>query len=105
MDYWGVSYKQALEYVLNIDKRDTLYIRAQNYPCEGNAFLLPKNDRKRIIFVHKDSTSADYFITNYRFHPGAFEKEKFTEIKSFTVLDNKIISIFKVKNRDLHRLL
>jgi len=40
MDDWGVGYNKLLEYILNIDKRDTIYIYGQNPPCKTNSLML-----------------------------------------------------------------
>lgn len=95
MDYWGVSYNKALEYILEIDKRDTIYIVGQNPPCLKNTLLLTENEKKRLKFTYVEH--PDYFITNYRKHPNDYDEEGLEEIKSFTVLGNKINTIFKYK--------
>lgn len=96
LDYWGVSYNKSLEYILKIDKRDTIYICAPNPPCEVNIMMLPEKDQKRFVF--RDFFSKpDYYITNYRDHPEDYNPEEFEEIKSFYVLNSKINSIFKFK--------
>jgi hypothetical protein len=64
MDYWGLSYRQALEKLL-ISKNDSiLKIHVHNPPGETNALILLPSQKRRIKYVTLDS--ADYFITNYR---------------------------------------
>lgn len=96
MDYWGVSYNKALEYVLNIDHSDTIRISADTPTIIPNANMLFENQKKRIIIV--DSIyKSDYFIATYRWHPQDYDSKNLEEIKSFVVLNNKINTIFKVK--------
>ncbi|MCF8423643.1 MAG: glycosyltransferase family 39 protein [Bacteroidia bacterium] len=96
MDYWGVGYNKALEYILQIDNKRKIFVYAPNPPCEGNTVMLPKKDQKRFAFIHYEN-KPDYFITNYRDHPEDYNNEELEEVKSFTILNNKLITIFKFK--------
>jgi len=64
-DYWGVSYRQALERLLEIDKSPTVCVTAANFPGMANVDMLRKDDRARIKFVI-DPAEADYYLTNFR---------------------------------------
>jgi hypothetical protein len=70
-DYWGLSYRQALEYLLEYDKRDSIPLYAINFPGMFNAQILPVEQRKRLNFVEQDE--ADYWLSNYRF-PGEHDR-------------------------------
>ena len=97
MDYWGVSYNKALEYVLEIDNSDTIRISADNPTIMPNADMLSNNQKQRILFV--DSVyKSDYFVAGYRWHPKDYydEYKNIKELKSFVVLNSKINTIFKV---------
>lgn len=96
MDYWGVSYNKALEYILEIDKFEEIRISADNPTVIPNAWMLFENQKKRIIFVDSIHKS-DYFIATYRWHPQDYDSKNLEEIKSFIVLKSKINTIFKVK--------
>ncbi len=96
MDDWGVGYNKALEYILDIDKRDTIYIYGQNPPCKTNSLMLSETDQKRLFFIEY-AQQPDYFITNYRGHPEDYDAKELEEIKSFSVLNNKVNTIFKFK--------
>jgi hypothetical protein len=65
MDYWGLSYKEGLEYVLNHDSSHYLKISVENLPGELNTYLLSDEDRERVHIV-KSITSSDYYLTNNR---------------------------------------
>lgn len=96
MDYWGVSYNQSLKYILKTDKRIGIMVTGENGPHWSNSFMLTEAEKKRLIFV--DSIpKADYYLTNYRWHPQDYDTAQFQEIKSFVVLGNKINTVFKVK--------
>ncbi len=96
MDYWGVGYNKTLEYILKMDKRDTIYVYGQNPPCKTNSLMLPETDRKR-LFIVEYIDQPDYFITNYRGHPNDYDAIELEEINSFTLLNSKIYTIFKFK--------
>jgi hypothetical protein len=64
-DYWGLSYRQALEYLLQYDSRDSIPVVATNFPGEFNSLILKPEQRNRLYFV--EYTRAEYWLTNYRF--------------------------------------
>lgn len=92
MDYWGVSYKQALEHLLEVDPSDKILVSAANYPGKSNLAILSKAQRKRIQFVPIEE--ATYFMTNYRTHPEDYSYPSFYKIK---VNGSTIHEIFKLK--------
>jgi hypothetical protein len=94
MDYWGVSNYSALKYILDNDQRNSIMVTTI-YPeiLQNNIDFLDDEDHKRIKLVHPDS--ADYFITNFRFHPDDFPMQ---EDYSFKVLNSTVIRIYKLKN-------
>lgn len=96
MDYWGVSYNKSLEYIVSVDNRDTIPVFAQNSPGMDNANMLPDAQRKRLLFVDAIE-KADYFVTNYRGHPNGYQEQNIIELKSFSIMGNKINSVFRVK--------
>lgn len=92
LDYWGLSYRQALEYIVRTDKSPAIKIYAANWPGELNAFLLPPADRKRLEFV-RDFRGAKYFISNYREHKEEYPFEN--EIFAVKFRDAKIMVVYK----------
>ena len=50
MDYWGLSYRDALENLVKTDPSDTLAVRVLNLPGYLNAFVLTPEDRQRVWF-------------------------------------------------------
>lgn len=72
MDYWGLSFRQGLEYIARHDKRAHIKVfDAVRSPVDLNAYMLPPADRARIEIVYT-SEDADYLITNYRWRPQPF---------------------------------
>jgi hypothetical protein len=68
LDYWGLSYREGLEYIVNTDPRPQIRVNDPNLWASHRLHILTEADRQRIVLV--DSvTEADYFISNYRWHP------------------------------------
>ena len=67
-DYWGVSYKLALEYLVATHPTGPIRLcfGPGAMPAQNNMMLLKPADRSRIQTGECDS--ADYFITNLRWH-------------------------------------
>jgi hypothetical protein len=92
MDYWGLSYKQALEYIVKADTSSKIRVAFANEPGVYNGMILPKEDQLRITFVDRPDT-FDYFMTNYRWHKGAYDYPN--ECFAIEVGNAKIMSVFK----------
>ena len=99
-DYWGLSYRQALEFLLEYDDRDTIPVVSTNFPGEFNAMILKPEDRQRLHYV--EYTKADYWLTNYRFpteHQRYFNKESPYDnvVWERKVNGSPIIGIYRLK--------
>ena len=102
MDYWGVSNRSALEFILNSTRLDNIKVAAISWTSlENTLLILEKKERDRIKIVH-DINEADYLIDNYRKKSirTSYDKiinDKFEKIHDI-VIDKKVInSIFKKK--------
>jgi len=95
LDYWGTSYKQALEYIVARDRSPVLKIKVANLPGEFNSYILKPEDRKQILYVETDD-QADYFITDYRWHPWDYPYPKEKKIFSITIQNSEICSAWKL---------
>jgi len=94
LDYWGLSFRRGVEYIANNDKRKIIKLSANVLPpLLNNAIFLDQQDinRLRIAHIH----DADYFITNYRWHPEPYPLDN--EVYSISVDNLKILSIFKLR--------
>lgn len=65
MDYWGLSYRNLLESVLEQDGRGSITLHSLNEPGYYNSFVLPPAERGRLAYTD-DPAAADYYVTNHR---------------------------------------
>jgi hypothetical protein len=93
MDYWGLSYRKALEYILKNDSDPLIDICVANHPGRFNALILPRKDRKRLRYV-KRPEEAKYFLTEYRRHKEAYPYKN--EYYSVVVDGAKILTVFLI---------
>ena len=93
LDYWGLSYRQALEYVIRHDSAEQISVYVANYPGELNRLILKPEDQKRLVYSSKPEGAA-YVLSNYRWHKEDYPYPN--EIYSITVGRAKIMSVFKL---------
>ncbi len=94
LDYWGLSYKQGLEYILAADKSEHIKIAADNGECFLNFNIIPDKDLKRLVWT-TDPKSADYYLMNFRWHAADYNLgTPFFQIK---VGNAKIMEVQKLK--------
>jgi hypothetical protein len=86
LDYWGLSYRKGLEYLLAIDTRPEIKIYFANLAGERTLLILPDALRRRALAV-KNPKTADYYVTNFR------EYKEFYPYHGFEYPKNKIYSI------------
>lgn len=86
LDYWGLSYRQGLEYLVRHEKEDTIKVCWHNAGGNYNLIWLSNADRERIREVPFDS--SEYFLTNFRFHPEQYVDSAWHRIRvdGFTIL-------------------
>lgn len=97
MDYWGLSYKQAIDYILNTDSSTDIHLFIHNYPGVLYVqYMLPKKQFDRIKIVNTEE-EADYFLSEYRWHWQKYAKYKpQKKYFSITVDMNEIMVVFKL---------
>lgn len=74
-DYWGLSVKQGLQWVLAHDARPAVLVsmdRRTEMTLRINAKMLPPPARARLRIVPPDSAAGGYFLSVHRWHPGAY---------------------------------
>ena len=93
-DYWGLSYRNGLEYVAHIDSNNQTIVQVSNFAGMANWFILDSVSRQKIIVTEADS-NADYFISNYRFA----NKEYIIGKEVYNVYSDgcKILTVLKMK--------
>lgn len=94
MDYWGLTYRRGLEAILEQDPRLRIDVRAANAAGEYNAAILPVDQARRLNFV-ADIEQADYFITNYRWHPQDYLYPN--EVFTLWLGNARILSVFRLR--------
>jgi hypothetical protein len=95
-DYWGLSYREGIEKILERDSQSEIRIMVDNAAGKLGSLLVNKANRQRVIFVDK-LCDADYFIGNYRERIGDYtfsEKMKWYDLK---VDDTRVMTIYKFK--------
>jgi hypothetical protein len=93
LDYWGLSFRQAFEHILNNDLQEQINIFAGVWKI--NAEILPERDKKRVIFTDVPD-KADYFVSNYRDHKNSYPYEN--EFYSIKIDGAKIMVVYKLHN-------
>jgi hypothetical protein len=94
LDYWGLSYRQGLEWVLAHDPSEAVRVYVANVPGKHNAALIAEDQRKRLVYVDTPQ-EATYFITNYRWHPQPYDYPN--EVFSVKIDEVSILSVFKLQ--------
>ena len=101
LDYWGVSNKDSLEYLLDNYKKDKFLVYVySNSPYYYSKKLIDKNKRDKIIFVKKIE-DAEFILTNhYYLNQNPIKKDEylynnFELINQIIVNNNSINSIFR----------
>jgi hypothetical protein len=67
LDYWGLSYRKALEEILRVDRNPRVSVSVYTRPGRSNADILPADQRRRIRFMD-DPYQATYFATQERWN-------------------------------------
>jgi len=95
LDYWGLSYKQALEYILENDKDEIIKVYTTTSPGRPYSDLILRTEEKNRLVFLDETDEAEYFLSNYRLH-----KEEFTydnEYYSIKVGDARIMVVYKLR--------
>lgn len=99
MDYWGLSNRQAIEYILTHDERPVIKIwNVSDTPVLNGAMLLDPASRKRIVLAESQE-DADYLVNNYRFLKGNIHKAEnaANQLWHQILVDGKaILTVYKV---------
>jgi hypothetical protein len=91
-EYWGVSYKQGLEWVLEHDSRDTIPVEVNLFPQKDNWEALRATTKKQIRWT-LNRTPGSYFLDIYRQHPDDYP---YLKVHSFKALNSSVLDVFVV---------
>lgn len=92
LDYWGLAYRQGLEYVLKNDSSPIVKVNTDNFPGKLNAKILTTQDRRRLRYVPLED--AEYFLSNLRGRAKRFLGREYYSIK---VNDVTILVVYKLR--------
>jgi hypothetical protein len=96
LDYWGLSYRQALECLLARDARPQIRVLVANDPGRYNGTIIPLADRRRLAFV-EDQKDADYFVSNFRWHRAEYATDASREVCAVVVGNAKINVAYRLR--------
>jgi hypothetical protein len=64
-DYWGLSVRQGLEYILAHDDGSSIEVYTENLTFNHGVNILPPDDRARLTMVTALSDDTDYVINGH----------------------------------------
>lgn len=74
LDYWGLTIKDGLEWILNDNTDDSIHIN-YTYYNNLNVLMLTEDKRKRFIQT-EDESKIEYHIENFRLYPFKYPEEQ-----------------------------
>ncbi|TGE26555.1 phospholipid carrier-dependent glycosyltransferase [Hymenobacter metallicola] len=95
-DYWGLAGRRGLEWILAQDRKAQVLVGTDARAAlvlHNNHLLLPPAERARVVLTSAEQ--AHYFLTTYRWHPGAYPTSYGPEVYSIRVNGVKILSVFR----------
>lgn len=100
MDYWGLSNRAVVEYILAQDERPVIKVwPVSNTPVLNGAMLVDPASRNRIVLA-ESIDDADYLVNNYRFLKGdTYQADESSNRLWHQILvsGQPIVSIYKVR--------
>lgn len=95
LDYWGLSYRQAYDYILKNDKRPHIKVAVVNWPAVANSYMLTAKEKARIEIVF-DLRQADYVIDNRRYTRNRKNVLEPFEWHAISVKGAKLVIIYRL---------
>ena len=93
LDYWGLSYREALEYITQQDSRTQIKVYVAHEVGWLTAEILSPADRKKILYVDTPE-QAEYFVSTYRWHKGSYPYEN--EWYSIHIGNTDIVVVYRL---------
>tara|TARA_B100001059_G_scaffold236530_1_gene287560 strand:+ start:505 stop:2106 length:1602 start_codon:yes stop_codon:yes gene_type:complete len=99
LDWWGVTHKQALDYILINDNNSKINIYAKGFSSLRDTYLYLNNYDKSRIFI-SNLNNADYIIDNKMKRIRSYENINFNKYSKFYSLkvDDQIVTEVYKKN-------
>ena len=98
MDYWGLSYRQLLEHIMQTDTSSTVRIGIAQEHGIDNAVFLPPGQARRLVYDPSSGTEH-YFLSAYRGHPEDYGFSD--EYYAIWVNGGKIAVAYRVKTSEV----
>ena len=98
LDYWGLSYKQGIDFILANDPSKSIKIFVADRP--GHDYInsgLTSENKARLIAVN-DPADANYFVSVFRWHPEDYQYTD--EFYSVSVRGTKIMVVYRLRNKN-----
>ncbi|MGB8212212.1 MAG: phospholipid carrier-dependent glycosyltransferase [Anaerolineales bacterium] len=93
-DYWGLSYKQGIDYILSHDPSNKIKIDISELPGkEYIHYMLTPEQASRLVLTPIEK--SNYFITTFRWHPQNYGYGP--EYFSIKVRGTEIMAVYKLK--------
>jgi hypothetical protein len=91
-DYWGLSYKQGIDYILAHDPSDKIKVAVIDPPGQDYVKWMPEQASRLVMASADDS---DYLVTTFRWHPADYTFGD--EVYSINIRGTKILAVYKKK--------
>lgn len=93
LDYWSLSYRAGLEWILRNDKRDHINVHVVAKTGEAAADTLPLEDWNRLYFV--EVAQADYIVDNFRSngYKRGFPEDK--KVRAIVIDGLEILAVYR----------
>ncbi|MBC6606935.1 hypothetical protein H8B13_08905 [Hymenobacter sp. BT188] len=101
LDYWGLSYREGLEWVLAHDPNPQITISGNPSYLDNNMLILPPSQRTRLHYIPSQAetpTEARYFLTAYHYYgarPKTYPDSLGREVYTIRADGLRIFSVFK----------
>ncbi len=93
LDYWGLSYRKGLEYIVENDPSLVIPVFVENSPGHSNSYMIPLKQRQRLRYV-KDIREAKYFLSNYRHHRNEYSFDN--EFYAVEIDGAKVLVVYRL---------
>ncbi len=101
MDYWGLSYKQGLDYLLKTEPSGMVKVKPENPPGYDNRLMLPYSDQIRLEYQDHFPGVGTYLLydNRVRFRKRAASSQEM--VKELMTPSGPALSIYRVSEQDV----
>ena len=99
LDWWGISHKESIDYILSNDNNKKIKVYGKGFTSLRDTYLYLNDFNKSRILI-SDIENADYIIDNKMQRVRSYENINFSNYSKFYSLkiDNQVISEVYKKN-------